>query len=211
MTKLKEKLVRVGLPTWDDMNLAEQLLQEVGGVPTLHFYLDTFSPAELNPLVPNYSAGVREMIRCAALEKHGFDRRKWYPIKEHGEFFHGFVIGRGPDNKIIFKGKLDDSPDKKHVRALLSETIHRCYEWDDVVYWNLGLFNTFKTAPNGFLVFVKAGVFLFKDEVEKLNSGKTVTPEYWGGLNDWGIVEDRLDTYQVRNGQLFRVWAHLLD
>ncbi|MEW5908114.1 MAG: hypothetical protein AB1643_02985 [Patescibacteria group bacterium] len=216
-TESKEKVIWVGLPTQDDLGLSERLLQEVGGLHNLRFYLSTDAPTKLNPLIPDYSAGVREMIRHVALQKHGFDWSKWYsPAREEGndhsaKFLNGIVIGRGPDNKRIFRGKLDDSPNRQHVRALLLRPIHRAYEWYDVAYWNLGLLDTLKTASSGYLVLVNAGVFLFKDEMQKLHLGETVTPKYWGGLNDWGIVEDELDTYQVRDGQLFRVWAHLLD
>lgn len=216
-TESRQEVTWVGLSVQDDVELSERLLQEVGGVRNLRFYLNPESPTKFNPLIPDSSTGVREMVRHAALQKHGFDWSKWYsPAREEGDdhsakFLNGIVIGRGPDNKRIFRGTLDNSPDKQHVRTLLLRPIHRAYKWYDVAYWNLGPFDILKTTPNGYLVLVDAGVFLFKDEMEKLHSGETVTPKYWGGLNSWGIVEDKLDTYRVSNGQLFRVWAHLLD
>ena len=216
-TGLKEEVIWVGVPTQADIELSERLLQEVGSVDNLRFHLYAYAPTKLSPLIPDYSTAVRELIRGAALEKHGFDRSKWYsPAKEEGDddspkFLRGILIGREHDNKRIFRGKLDDSPDKQHVRDLLLRPIHTAYEWHNVAYWKLGPFDAFETTPGGYLVIVDAGVFLFKDEIQKLCSGETVTLKYWGGFNSFGFLENILDTYQVRDGQLFRVWARLTD
>lgn len=204
--------VTVSLTKVEDLELAQRLSKEVE-VKIVDFTL-AGEPSKLNPLVPDMPTAIREIIRKAALQEAGY---KWSnPAKEEGDddsakFLSGIVIGRDSSNQKIFRGNIKKAP--AAVSELLRGPNHLAYNWYNVAYWDLGDFETLlqSVAPTGYLLIKGAGVLLFSDEVERLKNGEVVTPIYWGGLNELGIVEDMLDTYAVRDGKLYRVWAHLID
>ncbi len=198
-----KKRATVFLSEQEDLELAQRLSKEVG-VKIVDFSLTSGEPTEFNPLVPDMPTGIREIIRIAALEEAGCELI-------NPEFFSGAVLGRDIDNKKIFRGNIKETP--AVISDLLQKPIHLAYDWDRIAYWDLGDFEALlqSLSPTGYLLIEKVRVLLFSDEIARLNNGEVVTPIYWGGLNSLGIVEDKLDTYAVRDGRLYRVWAHLID
>ena len=218
MPSLNEEIA-VRLSGQEDMDLAEKLLQEVGEISGLKFCVMPEYPSEINPQFQNYTEIVRGMIRVAALQREDFKWHNWHNhAREEGDdgsakFLSGIVIGRNAKNQRIFRGNLEDSPEKQHVKALLKEPINFHYQWHDVAYWNLDKFQELQKqiTPGGILVLQESGILLFSDELKKLSKGEEVITREIGGLNNFGFISNELDIYQVRDGNLYRVWAHLSD
>lgn len=199
------------------MEFLSDLLKQTGPLPDFDYHKDLLAEGKYSSYPPNIQVAIREMIRESALNKHGFDQQKWYsPAKEEGDddrpkFLRGIVIGRDKHNEKIYRGKLEESPDKQYIEPLIVKPVYTAYDWHHLAYWRLGPLQDFDLTSSGCLVIPEAGVFLFKEEVERLKEGETVTPKHWGGFSGWGIFLNKLDTYHLEDGNLFRVWAYLTD
>jgi len=193
--------------------LAVTLLEEVGNLAKHQF---TYADDECCPSrygFPDAVNHVRTRIRDAVLaERAQRSNRRLYESGESAVFLSNkTIIGADNQNNVIYKGKLDECPDTTVVNELLVEPLYMAYTWHQVTYWKLGDFNKLleKATKAKYLLLKKAGVLLFSDELVQLQEGKIVTPYHWGGVFGWLMEE--LDTFAVRNQELYRVQAHLSD
>lgn len=189
------------------------MIEEVGDLsPIVEFRYGAGFTTDFNPDVPNNKVAVKEIVRGAALEKRKPWERKISFEDDQISYLSKELIGRDAKDGKIFTGKIDDCPDKEAVLALLLPPPHRAYEWYHVTYWKLGDFQQLcrKLKPSGCLILLKTRVLLFSDEIKKLNRGRAVTPIYYGGLGQ-GYLVDRLETFKVINGCLYKVEARIVD
>lgn len=196
----------------EDIFLADRLNEEVGNVSSkVEFFLSALAPTEFNPNIPSPAVATRELIRRAALEKYLSEKEmKKESVFEYNDvsYFRKMLVGKDIENKEIFKGKLNNCPDKEAVSDLLVPPINRSYEWEHITYWKLGNFNNIQ--PSGFLIIPKVRVLLFSDELKKLSEKKDVTPIHWAGLG-LGYLTINLETFGVREGYLYRIKALITD
>lgn len=206
---MKNKPEMIFLASSEELELVKRLTKEVGDLSSIIvFSCGADRPTRFHSDIPNREIAIREIVRAAALQKKCAMSRKG--LFEDASY--GMIVGRDANNRKFFKGTLDECPDKEMVRTLLLPTIHKCYEWHDVVYWKLVNFQELcgRTEPSGCFMIPKVKVLLFSDEIKKLCQNETVTPVYWGGLGS-GYLVDQLDTFSVKNGCLYRVLALMTD
>ena len=102
-------------------------------------------------------------------------------------------------------------PDSAVINELLVKPLHQAYKWQRIGYWKLGGFEKLlkKALKTKYLILKKAHVLLFSDELDRLKKGEIVTPYHWGSVFGW--LTEELDTFAVRNKELYRVSAYLSD
>lgn len=174
---------------------------------------------------------VRELIRLAILDKAGF--KKTNPARIEGRNFYktgkgkgkgridiwkylqDIVVGRDKNNELIFEGNIKKAP--LVIIDLLPTVLKKpkCrghLYWQDLVFWKLGNFKKLTSLfdDTDYLLIVETGTVLFPDEVKKLQNEEIVITRDWGGINEQGIGESELIAYAVRNGKLYKIWAHSL-
>lgn len=202
----------------DKIGFIEQLIEEIGGLPDFEFHEDHYAEQKYNNhMASDAEQSITEAVRYAALVHYGFEPAKWKPpYKQEGDdgrpkFLNEIIIGRDKRNEVIFRGKLQDSPHREVVKDLLKDPPNKTYDWYHAVYWNLGPLNKLKYNKKGCLINTETKVFLFRREVEKLREGQEVTPRYWSGISSLRFYMNELDTFGIDRGNLFRVYAYLID
>lgn len=196
-----------------DLKVTDELLEQVAveadeiikitGRNVFSFTEDLHSP----------QMGIRGFIRAIVLEKSGFDGEKWAEKRKVSNLPSVWLEIRDVKNEHLFTGEPNDVPNSQSILDLAGEPDFYNYNWQYVIMWELGDFKqlTSKVHENGHLVLTEAGVVLFADELEKLQSGETVTTLHASGFEHFGWLNEEKDVYKVVDNNLVRVNASLSD
>jgi hypothetical protein len=147
---------------------------------------------------------IREVLRDAILKNYGCTDLNPYKYTKTG-----YIIKLDYKNEEIFKQKIE--------YALIQELgipikpPHYHYEWHEIVYWDLGPFNSFlKFCQNKCLIFPKRSCMIFPNEIELLKQNKLVITRYWSAIHYW--LKGQFLGYKVDNtGCLLKIFAAFSD
>lgn len=197
----------------DDLQVADRLLQEVGIEPEEIAKITGRSSFSFTSDLQSPQMGIRELIRSIVLEKSGFDRGKWADKRKLSNLPLVWMEIRDVKNEHLFTGELKEMPNSQSILNLAGEPNFFNYDWQYLIMWELGDFEHLmsETHKNGYLVLAEAGVVLFADELEKLQSGETITTLHGSGFERLGFLAEEKNVYKVVDNNLVRVSASLSD